>query len=105
MVDISKHPLLKQCSEVCLAIEECGCSEKLTKAVIKCGELLDAIDETLANSTCNCNWESDAKISGHLTGYNEDAGILTLSNCTLSTCNNGTRFKARIRELNLQKER
>ena len=45
MADISKNPLIKQAYEVCLAIEECGASEKLTAAVTKASALLDAIDK------------------------------------------------------------
>jgi len=47
MVDISKHPILKQCCDVTWAIEECGASEKLTEAVIKSGALLESIDNLL----------------------------------------------------------
>lgn len=47
MVDISKHPLLKQCCDLCQAIEECGASEKLTKAVIMCSELMENLDKEL----------------------------------------------------------
>lgn len=40
MTDISKHPLLKQAYDVCLAIEACGASVELTNAVIKASQLL-----------------------------------------------------------------
>ena len=33
MVDISKHPILRQIYELCLAIEACGASTELTNAV------------------------------------------------------------------------
>lgn len=47
MVDISKHHLLRQCYELCHAIEECGASPALTAAVTKCSALLNAIDAEL----------------------------------------------------------
>lgn len=40
MTDISKHPLLKQAYDVCLAIEACGASIELTNAVTKASTLL-----------------------------------------------------------------
>lgn len=47
MVDISKHHLLRQCYELCHAIEECGASPALTAAVTNCSALLNAINEEL----------------------------------------------------------
>ena len=50
MTDISKHPLLKQCYELCLAIEELPASEMQTAAVVKASELMEAIDAATALS-------------------------------------------------------
>jgi hypothetical protein len=44
MMNLSKHPILKQGYDVIQAIEECGTSEKLTHAVTLAGKLLDEID-------------------------------------------------------------
>lgn len=44
MVNISKHPILKECYELCGLIEDCGASEELTKAVVACGDLMENID-------------------------------------------------------------
>lgn len=46
-MNLSKHPLLKQCYDVMQAIEMCGASPALTAAVIKAGELLESIDKQL----------------------------------------------------------
>lgn len=45
MVDILRHPLIKQSYEVSLAIEECGASEKLTTAAVKSSALTLALDD------------------------------------------------------------
>lgn len=47
MVDIAKHPLLRECYEVCLAIEQCEASDELTDASGRASDLLDSIDKTL----------------------------------------------------------
>lgn len=47
MTDISKHPLLRQAHEVCIAIEQCGASPQLTDAVIKASNLLKSLDDHL----------------------------------------------------------
>ena len=44
-MDISKNPLLQQCYDVCLAIEKCGASRELTKAVAKAGDLMRDLDK------------------------------------------------------------
>lgn len=43
-MDIGKHPLLKQCYELCLAIERCGASLELTEAVTKASALMIEIE-------------------------------------------------------------
>ncbi len=48
MTDISKHPLLKQAYEVCLAIEECGASDELTRASVLASALMDGIDQMIS---------------------------------------------------------
>jgi hypothetical protein len=48
MVNLSRHPLLRQCYDVMQQIESCGASPELTKAVTMAGELLDGIDAALA---------------------------------------------------------
>ena len=56
-MDINKHPLIKQAHEVIQAIEDCGASEKLTKAVIMAGDLMIAIDKFIDRydkDKCNC---------------------------------------------------
>lgn len=45
MTDISRHPLLQQAYDVCLAIEECGASVELTNAVTKASALLATLDK------------------------------------------------------------
>ena len=44
MTDISRHPILRDCYEVCLAIERCGASEELTEATIKASALMAALE-------------------------------------------------------------
>ena len=44
-MDIGKHPLLKQCYELCLAIECCGASLELTDAVTKASALMVEIEK------------------------------------------------------------
>lgn len=44
-MDVSKHPLLTQCYDLCLAIEECGASPKLTAAVQKASDLMRDIEK------------------------------------------------------------
>lgn len=44
MADISKHPLLKECYELCLAIEKCGASPELTDASMKASNLMRSIE-------------------------------------------------------------
>ena len=51
MTDISKHPILQECYELCVAIEECGASEKLTEASMKASNLLESIDSLIANKS------------------------------------------------------
>ena len=43
IIDISKHPLIKQAYEVCQAIEKCGASTELTDAVTKASALMQEI--------------------------------------------------------------
>lgn len=70
MTDISKHPLLKQCYEVCIAIEECGASEKLTDASSLAGDLLTSIDLALAeHARDRLNLESVTKERDRLRAY------------------------------------
>ena len=49
MTDISRHPLLKQAFEVCQAIEQCGASPELTRAVGRASDLMRALDAHLKN--------------------------------------------------------
>ncbi len=51
MTDISRHPLLRQCYELSLAIEACGASPELTNVTVKAGELMDAIAAALNTET------------------------------------------------------
>lgn len=44
-MNLSKHPILKQGYDVIQAIEECGTNEKVTRAVVLAGVLLDEIDK------------------------------------------------------------
>ena len=48
MVDIARHPLLKQAHDVCQAIEACGASLELTAAVTQASALLHALGKHLA---------------------------------------------------------
>lgn len=56
MTNISRHPLLKQAYEVCLAIEECGASVPLTNAVTKASALLRDIDKALPENTAGMSF-------------------------------------------------
>lgn len=47
MVNLLRHPLIKQAYDVMQAIEVCEASENLTKAVILAGELMNNIDKFL----------------------------------------------------------
>lgn len=42
---LDKHPILMQGHNVVQAIEECGCSEKLTHAVILADELMNEVEK------------------------------------------------------------
>lgn len=42
---LDKHPILMQGHNVIQAIEECGASEKLTRAVILAGELMNEVEK------------------------------------------------------------
>lgn len=46
-VDILRHPILEEATNVCHAIEKCGATELLTEAVIKASALVNSIDELL----------------------------------------------------------
>ena len=61
MPDISKHPLLKECYDLCLAIEKCAASPDLTDAGMKASNLMRGI-ETLVIDTCSVE-ELDAEIN------------------------------------------
>lgn len=50
MTNITRHPLLQQAYEVCLAIEECGASVELTNAVTKASTLLRDLDKILPDA-------------------------------------------------------
>ena len=47
MVNILKHPLLIECYELSILIEECGASEELTKAATACNNLIGNVDKEL----------------------------------------------------------
>lgn len=47
MIDIARHPLLKEAFEVCEAIEACGASVELTAAVTKASALMHSINSLL----------------------------------------------------------
>ena len=47
MVDISRHPILQQATEVCYAIEKCGASPELTDAVTLASALVRSINDLL----------------------------------------------------------
>lgn len=56
-MNIDRHPLIKQSYDLIHAIEDCGASEKLTKAIIMAGDLMTAIDKFLDSceqDKCNC---------------------------------------------------
>lgn len=44
-MDISKNRLLKQCYDLCLAIEACGASQEATNALTMAGNLMNGINE------------------------------------------------------------
>lgn len=50
MVDINKHPLLKQVHELCLEIERLPASENQTKASMMANELLNLIDRAMCET-------------------------------------------------------
>lgn len=45
MVDINKHPLIRQAYDLCHAIEACGCSSEITTAAIQASALMSAIEK------------------------------------------------------------
>gem|GEM_PF-3124430 len=47
MIDISSHPLLQQAYGVCQAIEQCGASPELTRAVGRASDLLSSLGDHL----------------------------------------------------------
>lgn len=47
MVDIARHAILRQATDVCYAIEKCGASPGLTDAVTLASALVKSIDELL----------------------------------------------------------
>jgi hypothetical protein len=47
MIDINKHPLLKEAYELCIAIEKCPPSPEMTRASEKASFLLKSINEHL----------------------------------------------------------
>lgn len=47
IINIERHPILKEAVEVCHAIEKCGASDELTQAVIKASTLCNSIDDLL----------------------------------------------------------
>lgn len=47
MVDILKHPILKQCYELCIELEKLPAGEKQTSASLKASDLLIALDEAI----------------------------------------------------------
>ena len=49
MTNLSRHPILKQCHEVCKAIEECGASKELTEASMKACTLLEELNDLVDN--------------------------------------------------------
>lgn len=44
-MDIGKHPLLKQCYELSMAIERCGASLEVTEAVTQASALMRDIEK------------------------------------------------------------
>lgn len=46
-MNIDRHPLLKQSLDLIHTVEECGASEKLTKAVILARDLMTEINKFL----------------------------------------------------------
>lgn len=47
IINIERHPILKEAVEVCHAIEKCGASDELTQVVIKASTLCNSIDDLL----------------------------------------------------------
>lgn len=48
MIDVSSHPLMLACYNLCLAIERCGASPELTDAVTQAGDLLRDLQQLVA---------------------------------------------------------
>jgi len=65
-VNIDRHPILRQWYQTMQKIEECGASEKLTAAVIACGELGQQIDRLLDGDpyTCRCGHPQEDHYAG-----------------------------------------
>lgn len=57
MVDINKHPLIRQAYELCHAIEACGASPKSTSAAIKASSLMSAIEKEFADDPLDLGFE------------------------------------------------
>lgn len=63
MVDIAKHPVLKQAHDLCMQIEKLGASPELTAASVAAAELLQAIDAAI--TTLETNLAGHKEIAGH----------------------------------------
>ena len=55
-VDILRHPILQEATNVCHAIEKCGASDLLTEAVIKASALVNSIDDLLNGLDTKGGW-------------------------------------------------
>jgi hypothetical protein len=94
MVDIARHEILKQATEVCYAIEKCGASPELTDAVTLASALVRSIDQLLDKHAISIkkdpsgghsshDWYHDGKFGGQLC---RSCGRVAGSNRAQSEC-------------------
>lgn len=76
MTDISSHPLLQQAYGVCQAIEQCGASPELTRAVGRASDLLRSLDDHLKRDSGSVDDSSAAKLREDLTRDDQIASFL-----------------------------
>ena len=90
MADITKHPLIKQAYEVCLAIEECGASEQLTAAVTMASALLDAIDKLVSQD--DRTWIEIQGVATNVPIIGKESSVRGKQDVTLCVCDAYGRF-------------
>lgn len=76
MTQLSKHPILWQIYEACQAIEDCGASEALTKAVTLTGGISDPVealvdDRDAAIKARDCSQKEQTRLARQIAELND----------------------------------